>query len=135
MFKRIWILAIVVLAAAGAALSAPEAKRELDPTELAKGKVARQVFDQIIARYRNGEGYDVDDLALWSQRILVADLAASADAEQRRTAYEAHQARTSDIEKIAGSYFRAGMGRQSDALAAEYYRLDAESQLANIKRP
>ena len=134
MFKRIWILAIVVALAAGAALSAPETKRELDPAEIAKGKLARQIFDQMIARYRNGESYDIDDLAFWSQRVLDADVAAAADAQQRRTACEAHMARTSEVERMAVSYFKTGQGRQADALTAEYYRLDAEMQLARAKR-
>ena len=134
MFKRIWILAIVVVLAAGAALSAPETKREIDPAEIAKGKVARQILDLLLTTYKNAEGYDIDDLAFWSQRVVDADLAASADAEQRRTACEAHLARTSEIERIAASHYKNGLSAQTSALAAEYYRLDAETQLARAKR-
>ena len=130
MFKCTWLIVGVVLLAAGAALSAPETKRDLDATQAAKGKVARQVFDQLLARYRSEQGYDIDDLAFWSQRILDAELAATADAAERKTAREAHLARTTQIEKLAASHFRVGQAVQTDALAAEYYRLDAQSQLA-----
>lgn len=134
MFKRTWLVASVILLAAGAALSAPDTNRDLNANERAKGKVARQVFEQLMARYRNEQGYDIDDLAFWSQRILGAELAATADAAERKTAREAHLARTAEIEKIAASHFRVGQATQTDALAAEYYRLDAQSQLAAEKQ-
>jgi len=134
MFKRTGLVAGAIVLAAGAALSAPEAKREASATDVAKGKVARQVFDQLVARYRNAEGYDIDDLAFWSQHILDAELVIATDAAQRTKACQAHIDRTQEIEKIAASHFKAGLGAQISTLAAEYYRLDAESKL-NAQKP
>lgn len=134
MFKRTGLVAGAIVLAAGAALSAPEAKREASATDVAKGKVARQVFDQLVARYRNAEGYDIDDLAFWSQRVLDAELAIATDAAERTKACQAHLDRTQEIEKIAASHFKVGQGTQTSALAAEYYRLDAESRL-NAQKP
>jgi hypothetical protein len=109
----------------------PAAAKDEPATDVraAKVEVATVVFNQMMSRAMGAEGYDIEDLELWSQHILQSQLDAAQDAAQRTAAHQAHLRRTTELARITKSYAKTGQGRPADALAAEWYRLDAESQL------
>jgi hypothetical protein len=84
----------------------------------------------MMARWKNYEANDIEDLQLWSKHILEADLDLAADAEQRLAAYEEQIKRTAELATIAKAFAKTGQGLESVALAAEFYRLEAVSQAA-----
>lgn len=122
-------LAAVVFLLPAAAKDEPAAA-----VDAVKIKVATEVFDQMMSRAMGAEGYDIEDLELWSQHVLQSELDAVKDAAGREAAHQAHLRRTTELARITKSYAQTGQGRQADALAAEWYRLDAESQLERAKR-
>lgn len=128
MSRPIWLTAALLLVLTGAALSAPDSKPAPDPTAAARLKLAREVFNQMLSRVAHQERFDIEDLELWSQHILESELDAAATADERRAAYQAQVERTTSLEKTAKAFARTGQGLESDGLAAEYYRLRAETQ-------
>ncbi len=84
----------------------------------------------MMAHWRNNEAYNLEELELWSTHLLEAELDAANSAEKRVTAYESQIKRTAEIATAAKAYAKSGQGLDSDALAAEYYRLEALSQSA-----
>lgn len=130
MSRPIWLSASLLAILSCAALSAPDAKPAPDPEAATRLKLARDVFAQMFSRVTNQQHFDIEDLELWSQHILESELDAATTAAERRAAHQAHVARTTSLEKTAKSFSKTGQGLVSDGLAAEYYRLHAEAQLA-----
>jgi hypothetical protein len=130
MSKRILIVIAVAALFANAAWSAMAEKEPPAAVDAVRAKIARDVFVQMMARWKNYEANDIEDLELWSKHILEADLDAAAGAEQRVAAYEEQIKRTAELATIAKSFAKTGQGLESVALAAEYYRLEAMSQAA-----
>jgi hypothetical protein len=91
-------------------------------------EAARQVYEQNMKRIKNGEGLPTE-LFGWSERWLEAELALADKPADRAKALRAHLDRTRDVEGTAALLARAGQGRQADAEAATYYRLQAEARL------
>ena len=119
----------LVLMSFGPALADPPAPKV--PKELLEKRleVARKVFQENQIRFRNREGL-VSDLFGWSERWLDAELAVSDKAADRTKALKDHVDRSRDLERMATNYARTGQGRQSDADAATYFRIEAEIRLA-----
>lgn len=130
MSKRVLIALAVALLVAGAGWSAMAQKEAPPAIDSVKARLAREVFAQMTARWRNNEAYNLEELELWSTHILEAELDAATNVDERVAAYEAQIKRTADIAAAAKAYAKSGQGLESDALAAEYYRLEALSQSA-----
>lgn len=133
MSRPICLIAASLAIFSCAALSAPDAKPAPDPEATTRLKLARDVFAQMFSRVTNQQHFDIEDLELWSQHILESELDAATTAAERRAAYQAHLARTTSLEKTAKAFSKTGQGLVSDGLAAEYYRLHAEAQLAKTE--
>lgn len=91
---------------------------------------ARKVFEQTVARYKNGVAGAVEELYQWSGRWLEAELDLGADAAARTAALKAHLDRMKEVEKMAVALAKTGQGRDSDAAASRYFRTQAELWLA-----
>ncbi|HVC93748.1 MAG TPA: hypothetical protein VND64_08660 [Pirellulales bacterium] len=124
-------LMVAAVLCGGVALSLPGAEgAKPDAAAGQRLKLAREVYAEKMEQIRNAVAYDIEDLELWSQNLLGAALAAAANPADRTAAHEAHVKRTKELEELAKGYARAGQGRSSDALAAEFYRMLAEAALA-----
>ncbi|MCE9563982.1 MAG: hypothetical protein K8U57_18220 [Planctomycetes bacterium] len=91
---------------------------------------ARKVFEQDLARYKNGQSVAFEDLYQWSSRWLEAELEMAGDAATRTTAFKTHFDRMKDVEKSTAAMVKAGQVREADAAAGRYYRAQAELWLA-----
>ena len=122
----------LVLAAGAAALAQPAPAPRKAPKELLSRRLdaARKVFQENMARLKGAQGQP-SDLFGWSERWLDAELALADKQADRVKALEAHLDRTRDVERMAVGYAKSGQGRQADADAATYYRLDAEIRLVH----
>ena len=131
---KLWIaLASTFLAAVPFIIPAIAKDEPAAEVDVAKVQVATEVFTQMMSRAMNGEGYDIEDLELWSQHILQAELDVAKNVVERAAAHQAHLRRASELARITASYAKTGQGRPADALAAEWYRLDAQSQLEKTR--
>jgi hypothetical protein len=93
-----------------------------------RAEAARRVYKQNLDRIRSGEGLPAE-LFGWSERWLEAVLALCDKESERVKALRDHLDRTRDVERITGAAARAGQGKQADADAATYFRLEAEIRL------
>lgn len=131
---KLWIvLASTLLAAVPFIIPATAREEPAAEVTAAKLKVATEVFNQMMSRAMNAEGYDIEDLELWSQHILQSELDAAQNAEQRTSAHQANLRRATELARITASYAKTGQGRPAEALAAEWYRLDAQSQFEKAR--
>ncbi|HVA47753.1 MAG TPA: hypothetical protein VNH11_15390 [Pirellulales bacterium] len=131
--KRVQVLIVVGLLLASAAWRAAPGKGVAKAIDDAKVKVAANVYAQMSMRRSNNEQYDIEDLALWSRHLFDAELDVAEDDNERLAVYEAQLKRTAELARTARAFAANGQAPESEALAAEYYRLEAESQLAKAK--
>lgn len=120
----------LVLVASAAAL-ADQAPAPLKvPKELLEKRLdaARKVFEQNMVRLKASEGLP-SELFGWSERWLEAELAVAEKQAHRVKALRDHLDRTREVEHVAVHFAKIGQGRQADADAASYYRLEAEIRL------
>ena len=124
----------------GLMLTAPVAAAAQDPTKVppalvkARLEAARKTYEQTFLRFRNGvEGAAPDALFTWSCRWRDAEEAIKPGKAGRIVAAQAHLRRIQEVAKLFAAYAKAGQARQSDASAAEYYRLQAEIDLIQAK--
>ena len=103
------------------------------PPELAEArlKAARQAYEQLVKTIGFGT-VDFETLHTWSRRIL--DAQTEAAPRERVAALEAHLARMRDLEKMAGERYKTGNASPADVTATEYYRIEAETWLAQARR-
>jgi hypothetical protein len=120
----------LILVAGFAAFTAPVAAQVKVPKELLQKRleVARKVFEQNMHRLKNVQGVP-SELFGWSERWLEAELALADKQADRVKALRDHLGRTSEVERLAVGYAKTGQGRQADADAATYFRLEAEIRL------
>ncbi len=124
---------VAVVLCGGVALSLPAAEgAKPDAAAGQRLRLAREVYAEMMERVKNAAGYDIEDLELWSRNLLGAELVVAATPADRNAAHEAHVKRTMELEELTKSYARSGQGRTSDALAAEFYRMRAEAELAGL---
>lgn len=133
MWKRMIVVLVLATLLVGGTWHAWAGSAAPVAVDAVKAKIARDVYAQMIARWRNNEVYDIEDLELWSRHILDADLDLATTADTRVAAYEEHIKRTTELAAIAKSFAQTGQGLNSAALAAEFYRLDALSRSAKGK--
>jgi hypothetical protein len=103
----------------------PKVPKDLLQKRLAS---ARKVFELNLARLKTGQGLPAE-LFGWSERWLEAELALADKQAERVKALKDHLNRTREVERVAVGHARTGQGRQADAEAATYYRLEAEIRL------
>jgi hypothetical protein len=127
-----WVFALVACGAIAWSMSAAESATPDDAADQCV-KLAREIYAEMVERARNAAGYDMEDFEHWSRNLLNAELDTATNQDQRAAAHAAHVRRTREIEELAKNYARQGEGRQSDALAAEFYRLQAERTQAQSK--
>jgi len=111
--------------------SAPEASapRKVSKELLEKRlEAARKVFEQNLVRLKGAQALP-SELFGWSERWLDAELALAEKPADRVKALRDHFDRTREVERAAVNYAKTGQGRQADADAATYYRLEAEIRL------
>jgi hypothetical protein len=130
MFKRIMLVSVAAVFCAGTAWCVTADNEKPAAVDTVKAKMAREVYAQMMARWASNQVFDIEDMEIWSQHILDADLDLATSADERVVAYEEQMKRTSELAKIAKSFARTGQGLESAALAAEYYHLEAVSRSA-----
>jgi biotin operon repressor len=120
----------LALAAGAAALAeSPPAPLKVPQELLGKRlEAARKVFEQNKDRFKSGQGLP-SELFGWSERWLEAQLELTEKQADRVKALRDHLDRTRDVERAAVNYAKTGQGRQADADAGTYYRLEAEIRL------
>lgn len=125
------LVGMLLAASAGAAAQDPTKV----PPELAKARLdaARKTYEMKWRRIRGGGGGDPESLYAWSRRWRDAQVALEADKEGRLAAFRAHLNRMEQTAKLFAAHAKAGQGRQEDAEAAEYCRIQAAIDLARIK--
>lgn len=126
-----WLVIIGVAKGAEPAAALGDGAKQLLEQRL---DAAKKVFRQNLLRFKNAEAL-VTDLFGWSERWLDAEIALSKSKDDRVKACRNHLERTRDIERTAVSYAKSGMGRQADADAATYFRLEAEIRLSKEQLP
>src|SRR5262245_23808543 len=120
----------LVLAFAAAAFAEPAPAPLKVPKQVLEKRLeaARKVFEQNLARLKAGQGLPAE-LFGWSERWLEAELALADKQADRVMALRNHLDRTREVERAAVNSAKTGQGRQADADAATYYRLEAEIRL------
>jgi multidrug resistance efflux pump len=113
---------------------APEKPADVGALEKARLDSAQKAFETAVkARAQGGAGASAEQLYLWSQRWLDAQRDVSAKKEDQLAAFEPHVARMKDLENLTKNLIKAGQLPLQDGFAAEFYRTDAELQLARAK--
>lgn len=107
---------------AAPAPAAPKVPKEMLEKRLTEAKTVWAENWQRVGT-RNGQP---GDLFGWSERLLDAELALADKKEDRIKALQAHIDRTREVERIAIANANRGIGRQADAHAATYERLNGE---------
>lgn len=130
--KWCFVCALICVAATPFLVAATAPEETAAAVDQAKLKLASDVFDQMMIKLLGNEGYNIEDMELWSQHILESELDLARKQDQRKAAHQSHLRRATELARIAGSYAKTGQGRQADALAAEWYRLDAESHAQKL---
>lgn len=152
MRHRIWTRPFIALAALGAltlwqmraASDEPEKtprKGESTAHMQSRLDLARRGFEQSMGSYRKTQrsGQDIspwvkaDQVYHWSLRWVRLDSTLNSKKDARVSAYEAHLKRMRQLEQVARTLRDAELVTVSEALAAEYYRLEAEGWLADEK--
>jgi uncharacterized protein (TIGR03067 family) len=119
---------VLLTSASGATF--PDSPQLKVPKELLQKRVdaARKVFEQNLVRLKEAQGLP-SELFGWSERWLEAELALAETPDARAKALREHLDRTREVERTTVNYAKIGQGRQTDADAATYYRLEAETRL------
>ena len=128
---RLAVLSLGLLFCAGAmSLAAPPPAPPKVPKELleARLKASRDAYQYKEKRLRRGVGAPIE-LSDWSRRWLDAQLALREKKADRIAAYQSHLERATEIERVARNEAESGQRRPDDAIAAAYYRIDAEIML------
>jgi bla regulator protein blaR1 len=131
------------LAQAKASLKVAEAKLQVqrDPAPRAQPaqallearlRAARRAYEQTLEAFRAGATRDVEQIYRWSRRWLEAQQGLSGRAKDA-AAVKDHLARMMDLGKIIEAQYKAGVATAADVAAAEYYRAEAEVELAQAR--
>ena len=104
------------------------------PPQLAKARLdaARQAYEGYWRRLRSDRGGDPEKCYSWSRRWMEAQQALGAGKAAEQAA-QAHLERMKELEKLLAALARTGQGTQADADAAQYYRVEAEIWLSQVK--
>jgi hypothetical protein len=113
----------------------PEKAEGKVPAALARARLdaARRTFDYLARNYREARPPAGELVYRWSRRWLKAERDLAGTPADRVAAYQAHLARMRDLERVARDRARERFVPLEEATAAEYYRLEAEIWLAQVK--
>jgi uncharacterized protein (TIGR03067 family) len=106
------------------------------PADLLKAQVASsgEAYRLRLAGYRGGEpNGDLESTYLWSVRLLSAERDLSKKPADRVAAAAAHLERMKTVEATATARVKAGGAPRHHALAAEFYRVQAQIWLSQAK--
>jgi hypothetical protein len=78
-------------------------------------------------------GISMEDLALWSRRIMEAKRALSKNKEEEIAAVQEHLARMTEQEATVEKMVRNGAAARYEVAMARYHRAEAEALLAQLK--
>jgi outer membrane protein TolC len=103
------------------------------PPELAEArlKAARQAYEQAMKAFVEGMKEE-ETVYTWSRRVL--DAQRDAAPGERIAALEEHLKRMADLEKLANERYKAGVIPSAGVAAAQYFRIEAETWLAQARR-
>jgi len=125
-FVGVIVLGIGALCTTAEPPSSDTQKRRADAEELAK--VARRGLELVLRPAPdNRERYT--GVALWSKRVLWAELDLADNAQGRVAAWERHLARMIKLEQVASRLREQGVLVDVDLLEVEFLRQEAEVQL------
>lgn len=102
----------------------------------ARMEAARKTYELKWKKWKAAEGInDPEDLYRWSRRWLEAQLDTSDKKTDQVAAYSAHVERMKWLEKFIKGLFEVGAkdAFRADVTATEFYRLEAENWLAQVK--
>ena len=134
MFRRTRIfpalIGFLVFGATLAHASQPNAKL----AKLAKEKleVARQAFKLAMEDLQTGRG-TAEQIYLWSRRCLEAQRDLSAKKSDKLASLKEHLQRMKDLQKVTTELYRTGKATQFNAVASQFYVLEAEIWLSQTK--
>jgi len=121
----------VILAAAMTANCAQAQERE--EANESPAKIAREVYDLLLAQYRSGEAggsTQLDLLNNWSERVLMMEftgsgLADGVPSEQAvKKAIRDHLTRMQELKQIVETKYKAQLAHRADLLAARFFCLE-----------
>lgn len=126
------VILFLLLAAPTVSFAKPDRPKEGPkiPKELLQKRLvaARSVWEQNRVRIQNAKGLPAE-LFEWSERWLEAELALCDKEADRVKAFRDHLDRTREVERMTAGSALTGQGRQADADAATYFRIEAEIRL------
>jgi outer membrane protein TolC len=80
--------------------------------------------------YARGLSSDVPELATWSRRVMEAQRELAANDDERNRVVQDYLARMKELESLAESRLKAGLGTEYDTLSARFMRVEAEEMAA-----
>ena len=95
---------------------------------------AREVYELTVVAYERGQVDDIEQLYRWSKRWMDQEFALGANNDTRAAAIESHLERMKQLEKIETARYEAGAGESAVVAATRFYRLEAETILAEAKK-
>ncbi|OAI54525.1 hypothetical protein AYO44_14780 [Planctomycetaceae bacterium SCGC AG-212-F19] len=128
------ITAVVILASG--LLAAPELGPPPKPeNQLAKTRLeaARKAYGLVWQNYQEGLWSSAEDIYRWSSRWMEAERALATQKAQHVAACEAHFDRMRRLEKLVRDNYRVRVTTITVVSAAEYYAVEAEVWLAQVK--
>lgn len=131
--RPIFIFVAVNMMGIGMVLSAdPAAPSAKIPKDLIEKQLqaARSVFQDDLARLEIGETIFDQNVMLWSERWLDAELALSDQPADRVSALKSHVNRLKEIAALVEARARGGQGRNADTHAVRYFLISAELRLS-----
>ena len=75
-----------------------------------------------------------DDMSIWSKHWMEDEIRIDSRPHARLLAIQGHFDRMKTVEDRMMNWVKAGQIRESDALKANYYRLEAETMLLEAQR-
>jgi hypothetical protein len=121
----------------GLALLTPTARCDDKSVENAKARLeaARKTYRGMIERAKVDPNANADPerLYLWSRRWMEAERELATKAEEKVAAVEAHLDRMKTREAFVRKMIEKGFASPVDLAAQEFYRLEAEQWLAQLK--
>ncbi|HEX4144614.1 MAG TPA: hypothetical protein VHY91_14000 [Pirellulales bacterium] len=129
--KKISMLGAVALIVGGLAYAraADTAKTNATSDVEALVGAAEKVYGNLIMRFRNGEPVKLDELNLWSRRVV--DAISRAKPSARLDALQAHEMRMQDVHDTWNRLMRAGLAFETSK--TDYYVLEAKILVSDAR--
>jgi hypothetical protein len=105
------------------------------PAALQKGllEAARKAYEFDALRSRNAEAVSPEEIYLWSRRWVEAEVDLAKTKGARVDAHRDHLDRMKTLEARTKALAAAGQGREGDAVAGRYFRIQAELWLEHAQ--